>query len=118
MNFDDTDPERQRLLQDPIAIQQREEDIGYIAAGVRDINDIMKDIGSIVVEQGGLLDHIGANIDQTAVHLNNADDELIRANTSQQKRKRCLCWIFSILAITVIILLIILLIKVHPWDLK
>ena len=114
----DSDEERQHLLADPVALQQRDEEINIVATGVRDINDIFKDLSSIVVEQGGLIDHIEGNIGQTTAHLTNADDELIRANRSQSTRKKCLLWICGILTVTVLILLGLLLIRIHPWNLR
>ena len=110
--------ERQQLLADPVALQQRDQDINVVASGVKDINDIFKDLSSIVMEQGSLISHIEGNIGQTATHLTNADDELIRATISQQNKKKCLLWICGILFVTVLILVVLLIIRIHPWNIQ
>eukprot|EP00835_Amoeboradix_gromovi_P001960 NODE_100_length_20777_cov_0.240884.p22 type:complete len:115 gc:universal NODE_100_length_20777_cov_0.240884:18523-18867(+) len=110
------DEERQHLLADPIALNQRDEEINLVASGVRDINDIFKDLSSIVMEQGGLIDHIEGNVGETATHLTNADDQLISASNSQSRRQKCMLWLCLILSILVTILVIIFLIRLHPWS--
>lgn len=91
-------------------IIQREEEIRGIEQGITELNDIFKDLGTIVVDQGNTLDIIDANVSRAAHDQKAADQELRSAARHQKGARNRACCLLLILAIilTVVLLAIVL----------
>lgn len=59
------------------AIAQREREITDIAKGILELADIFKELQTMVIDQGTLLDRIDYNIEQMSVSVKAADKELV-----------------------------------------
>lgn len=59
------------------AILQREREINDIAKGIIELADIFKDLQTMVIDQGTMLDRIDYNVERMAVNVKAADKELV-----------------------------------------
>ena len=67
-----------KLTSNDATIMQREREITDIAKGIIELADIFKELQSMVIDQGTLLDRIDFNIETMAVNLKHADVELTK----------------------------------------
>ena len=58
------------------AIAQREREINDIARGIIELSDIFRELQSMVIDQGTMLDRIDFNVERMAVDVKGADKEL------------------------------------------
>lgn len=87
-------------------IREREEEIRNIETGITELNEIFKDLGSIVTQQGTLVDNIESNIFSVVDNTKIAASELSRAAYYQRRsRSRSLCVLLILLAILAVVLL-------------
>lgn len=64
------------LTSNDAAIMQREREITDIAKGIIELADIFKELQTMVIDQGTLLDRIDYNVEQMSVHIKAADKEM------------------------------------------
>jgi syntaxin 16 len=64
----------QQLLEPDLRARDRE--LTEIAKSIATLAELFKDLSSLVIDQGTLLDSVEYNIEQTAVHMNEAVKEL------------------------------------------
>jgi t-SNARE complex subunit (syntaxin) len=90
-------------------IQEREEDIREIEAGVHELAEIFRDLGTMVHQQGGMLDNIDYNIQSVHVDTSRAAEELNTAHEYQRKAgRRAACLMIILVIVVAIVLLAIL----------
>ena len=68
---------QKRLNNNDQAIAQREHEINDIAKGIIELSDIFKDLQTMVIDQGTMLDRIDYNVERMTVDVKAADKELI-----------------------------------------
>ena len=66
----------QRLHTNDAAIAQREKEINDIAQGIIELADIFKELQSMVIDQGTVLDRVDYNIENMVVNVREAEKEL------------------------------------------
>ncbi|KAG0231929.1 hypothetical protein BGW41_002012 [Actinomortierella wolfii] len=89
------------------AITQREQEINHIAKSIFQLADIFKDLQTMVIDQGTLLDRIDYNVEQTNSHLQDAVFELQEGEKYQkQARKRKIILLLILIIVGLIIILI------------
>ncbi|KAI8874190.1 snare-domain-containing protein [Ramicandelaber brevisporus] len=87
---------QQQLLDNEVAfneqlIAEREQDIVEIERGIVEVNEIFRDLGTIVTEQTPLFDNIESNVHIVDTHIENAVGELDQADHyHRQSRKNAL----------------------------
>ncbi|ORY87047.1 t-SNARE, partial [Protomyces lactucae-debilis] len=87
-------------------IEERESEIQNIEQGITELNEIFRDLGTMVHQQGDLVDSIEANVDNTAVQTQMASTELAKAQRYQRKsRNRMLCLLMILGVILTIVIL-------------
>lgn len=77
--FDTNSPSQSQLqTQDhlPPDLRQRDRELTEIAKSIADLAVLFKDLSSMVIDQGTLLDSVEYNIEQTAVQVSQAVKEL------------------------------------------
>ncbi|OCH90458.1 t-SNARE [Obba rivulosa] len=87
-------------------IQEREEEIREIETGIHELHEIFRDLGTLVQEQGGMLDNIESNISSIAVDTAGAAEELSTAHEYQRKAgRRALCLMVILVVVIAVVLL-------------
>lgn len=82
-------------------IEEREEEIKTIESELYEINDIMKDLSTMVSEQGEHLVRIEDNILDARSHTEKAQTELVKAEGHQKSSRTKLCIILFIILIAI-----------------
>ncbi|KAI0683089.1 t-SNARE [Earliella scabrosa] len=90
-------------------IQEREAEIREIESGIHELHEIFRDLGTLVQEQGGMLDNIESNISSIAVDTAGAAEELTTAHEYQRRAgRRALCLMLVLVVVICVVLLAIL----------
>lgn len=90
------------------AIAQREREIADIAQGIIELADIFKELQSMIIDQGTMLDRIDYNVERMAVDVKAADKELTVATGYQKKTtKKKLILLLVLLVVGMFILLLV-----------
>ncbi|KAI9008240.1 t-SNARE [Gaertneriomyces semiglobifer] len=73
-----TDAQMQVVQNNERAISQREKEIQDIANAMMNVADIFRELHTMVIDQGTVLDRIDYNIEQTNIHMQDAHRELTK----------------------------------------
>ncbi|SGZ49465.1 CIC11C00000004096 [Sungouiella intermedia] len=92
-------------------LAQREREISKLAMGILEISTIFKEMETLVVEQGSMLDRIDYNMSRTVEDLKTSDKELIKAQGYQKRTTKCK--IIFLLSLIVLALFILVVVKPH-----
>lgn len=96
------------LTSNDVAIQQREREITDIARGILELADIFKELQTMVIDQGTMLDRIDYNVEQLNTHVKAAEKEMNIAQGYQKKyTKRKIIFLLVLIIIGMIILVAI-----------
>src|SRR4051812_27773135 len=99
----------QKLLHSNDAIiSQREKEIEDIAQGIIELADLFRDLQTMVIDQGTMLDRIDYNVERMATDVKEADKELKVAEGYQKKTtKRKIIFLLLLIIAGMIILLVL-----------
>ncbi|KAH8096915.1 t-SNARE [Phellopilus nigrolimitatus] len=90
-------------------IEEREAEILEIEGGIHELSEIFRDLGTLVSEQGGMLDNIESNITSIAVDTSGAAEELSTAHAYQRKAgRRAACLMIVLVIVICVVLLAVL----------
>ncbi|KAI9432408.1 t-SNARE [Lactarius psammicola] len=90
-------------------IQEREAEIREIETGIHELSEIFRDLGTLVQEQGGMLDNIESNVYSIAVDTAGAAEELSTASEYQRKAgRRAACLGLVLIVVVAVVLLAVL----------
>jgi len=78
----------QQTLQLNEEINDREQSINDVTKDIYELNRLFKEVCTMVVEQGSVLDRIDYNIELTADRVEQGHEELQKARTHQKKNKK------------------------------
>ncbi|KAI0268709.1 t-SNARE [Gloeopeniophorella convolvens] len=95
----------QQLLEPNLRARDRE--LTEIAKSIATLAELFKDLSSLVIDQGTLLDSVEYNIEQTAVHVSEAVKELDIATRYQKNTGRRKCIFLLLLIIFGLIVVLI-----------
>jgi len=96
------------LHSNDVVIAQREREIESIAQGIIELSDMFRDLQTMVIDQGTMLDRIDYNVERMNTDVKGAEKELIIADGYQKKTtKRKLILLLILLIVGAIILLVI-----------
>ena len=99
---------QKQLRNNDTAIVQREQEINEIAKGIIELADIFKDLQTMVIDQGTMLDRIDYNVERMATDVKGADKELTIATGYQRRTtKRKILLLLLLLVIGMFILLLV-----------
>lgn len=87
-------------------IIERESEIRNIESSVSELNELFRDVATMVHEQGGQLDIISENVTSTRDDTRNADQQLRTASRHQKSARGKACCLLIILAIILAIVLL------------
>lgn len=87
-------------------IEEREGEIREIEAGILELNEIFRDLGTIVHEQQSMLDNIESNVINIANDTAGASTELTKAHEYQRRAgRRMLCLLLIFVFVLTVVLL-------------
>lgn len=91
-------------------IAEREDEIRDIEHGIQELNEIFRDLGTMVTEQQSTLDNIEVNVSNMASNMKNASRELTTAARYQRSSRNKACCLFIILGVvgTIVLLAVVL----------
>lgn len=89
-------------------IAEREQEVNKIVRSIADLNEIFKDLATMVHEQGTVIDRIDYNIELTQVQVHEGYKQLQKAERYQRKNRKMHC--IFILAVVLIVLVVLLII--------
>jgi syntaxin 7 len=91
-------------------IVERESEIRNIEQSVSELNELFRDVATMISDQGNMLDTIDVNVMNTRDDTRNADQQLRTASRHQKSARGKACCLLVILAIilAVVILAIVL----------
>mmetsp|Transcript_10710 Transcript_10710/g.20843 ORF Transcript_10710/g.20843 Transcript_10710/m.20843 type:complete len:177 (-) Transcript_10710:2488-3018(-) len=87
-----------------VVAKDRSEAIHSLVQNLQDLTEIFKDLSTLIVEQGNILDRIDFNIEQTLDHTEKANKELEKALNHQKCGRSVGCIILLVVLILVAIL--------------
>ncbi|KAJ1543209.1 hypothetical protein HK405_009440, partial [Cladochytrium tenue] len=87
-------------------IQEREEDLRSIERSIVEVNEIFRDLGTLVHEQQYMLDNIESNVGEVAINVESATGELRTAANYQRLSQNRMCCLFIILAVVGTVVLV------------
>lgn len=93
-------------------IRERETAIKQLESDIMDVNQIFKDLGMLVHEQGEVLDSIEANVEHAQIHVEDGTKQLSAAKNYQSKARRKKCCLIVVLLIVLAIVAIIIAVTV------
>lgn len=90
--------------------EHREQEVTKIVKSIVDLNDIFKDLASMVQEQGTVLDRIDYNVEQTQTRVTEGYKQLQKAELYQRKNRKMYC-ILMLAGITLFMLILLIFTK-------
>ncbi|KAL7748931.1 t-SNARE affecting a late Golgi compartment protein 2 [Sorochytrium milnesiophthora] len=102
-----TDVQLAQASQNETAINARTRDIDAIAQRIHDLAALFGDLQTLVIDQGSLLDRIDYNVEQTAVNVVKANEELDKGEKYQKRSRKWLVILLLILAIVAVVIILI-----------
>lgn len=88
-------------------IHEREQDLAVIERSIGEVNEIFRDLGTLVHEQGYMLDNIESNVSQVAINMEDATGELQTAARYQKSAHGRMCCLMVFLAVLITIVVIV-----------
>ncbi|RMJ26813.1 hypothetical protein PHISP_02300 [Aspergillus sp. HF37] len=99
---------QQMTGQNDAAIMQREREINDIAKGIIELSDIFRELQSMVIDQGTMLDRIDYNVERMGTEVQAADKELkVATNYQRRTTKRKILLLLALLIVGMIIVLLV-----------
>lgn len=106
-------PQQQSVVQidaadvDMEMMAEREEALHKLERDIVDVNQIFKDLGMLVHEQGEVIDSIEANVESASVNVEQGTEQLRQAKDYQSKSRKKKCIIITILIVILALIIII-----------
>jgi len=100
--------EQEQAEADLAQFQEREEAIRNLERDIIDINDIFKELGAMVSEQGEIIDSIESNVERAHDQVETGAVHLEKAKVYQAKSRKKMCCLLLILLIVAGVIAIIL----------
>ena len=97
-------------------LQEREERIRQLESDILDVNEIFRDLGALVHEQGDVIDTIEANVEQTHGNVEAGNEQLVSASRYQRKARKKMCILAVVLVVIAGVLALIIYLSVKNWN--
>ncbi|XP_005091515.1 syntaxin-7 [Aplysia californica] len=105
--------EQEAVIEDDLAlIREREERIHQLESDILDVNEIFRELGALVHTQGEVLDTIDSNVEAAASHVEEGNEQLVKAAEYQRKSRKKMCCLAVILLVIAIIVTIIIVVAI------
>jgi len=97
----------QQIIQNEHMTNEREKEVLKISKSILDLNTMFKDIASLILDQGTILDRIDYNVEQSAIRVKSAAQNVESAERYQRNKKMHLIAILAGIAILLTILILL-----------
>jgi len=87
-------------------LDDRETEINHVVKSIQDLNEVFKDLATMIVDQGTVLDRIDYNIEKVGVRVDHGVTELEKAQKYQKADKKL--YFIGILVIIFILMFLLL----------
>jgi SNARE domain len=87
-------------------IIERESEIRNIEQGVSELNELFRDVATIVREQGDVIDAIDVNVENVRNDTRGADVELTQASRYQKNARNKACCLLLIMAVVLVVVVL------------
>ncbi|XP_008211032.1 syntaxin-12 [Nasonia vitripennis] len=86
-------------------LEEQEANIVKLETNINDVNQIFKELGSIVHQQGEVIDSIEASVERTEVFVNEGSTQLRQASTYKNKlrKKKCILAVIGAVILSILI---------------
>lgn len=101
-----TDDQLVLVQENTLMVEEREREIRQVVQSISDLNEIFRDLATMVVEQGTVLDRIDYNVEQSCVKTDEGLKQLQKAEQYQKKNRKML--VILILFVLVIVMIVVL----------
>lgn len=98
----------QILLQNADMVKERERDVICVSKSIVELNTLFKDLASLIIDQGTILDRIDYNVEQSTMRVKSALKSVQKAEQYQKGDKKMHCIVC--LSVSIVVLLILLII--------
>jgi syntaxin 16 len=88
--------------------EERDREVRNILTSIADLAQIMKDLSTLVIDQGTILDRIDYNMEQVSLKVEEGVGQLVKAEKSQRQSRMIMCIMFLVVAVIVMLLFVIL----------
>ncbi|KAJ6096659.1 SNARE complex subunit [Penicillium sp. IBT 16267x] len=93
--------------QNDAVIAQREREINDIAKGIIELSDIFRELQTMVIDQGTMLDRIDYNVERMGTEVRGAEKELkVATNYQRRSTKRKVMLLLALVVVGLIIILV------------
>lgn len=92
-------------------LRDRDEEITKLAQGVLEVSTIFREMQSLIIDQGTIVDRIDYNLENTVIELKSAHKELNQATRYQKRTQKCK--VILLLTLCVIALFFFVMLKPH-----
>jgi len=89
-------------------INDREQGIKDIEKAVLEVNEIFRDLSTLVVEQGSMINSIEANVEASAAETTKATSEIKKASEYQKSARGKMCCLALILMIIIAVIVVVI----------
>ncbi|KAJ5643205.1 uncharacterized protein N7484_005712 [Penicillium longicatenatum] len=94
--------------QNDAVIAQREREINDIAKGIIELSDIFRELQTMVIDQGTMLDRIDYNVERMGTEVRGAEKELkVATNYQRRTTKRKVMLLLALVVVGLIIILVV-----------
>lgn len=101
------------VIEDDLSLlREREERIRQLESDILDVNEIFRDLGAMVSEQGEVLNDIEANVERVYSNVEGGNQQLIKAAEYQRKSRKKMCCLLVIFLVVTIIVVVIVVVSV------
>ncbi|KOC63428.1 Syntaxin-7 [Habropoda laboriosa] len=90
-------------------LEEQEASIRQLENNISDINQIFKDLGALVHEQGEVIDSIEASVERTEVNVSEANSHVRQASMYKNKlrKKKCILLVIGTVVLSILIAIIV-----------
>mmetsp|Transcript_7477 Transcript_7477/g.19932 ORF Transcript_7477/g.19932 Transcript_7477/m.19932 type:complete len:324 (+) Transcript_7477:58-1029(+) len=90
--------------------EERDQEIRKIVSSITELAEIMRDLATLVVDQGTILDRIDRNVEEVGIRVEEGVGQLERAEKNQKMSRMFIC---IVVLVVIILLLLIIIVARH-----
>ncbi|KAK7099060.1 syntaxin-7-like [Littorina saxatilis] len=101
------------VIEDDLSLlREREERIRQLESDVLDVNEIFRDLGAMISEQGEVLNDIEANVERAYSNVEGGNEQLVKAAEYQRKSRKKMCCLLVIFLVVAVVITVIIVVAV------